>query len=1073
MAGHNPYEPSVEPQQRAVNEVRPEEEVQSSPISYDNVMARSSDQSTAGRDASNFSDRTDLSTIQDQNIREALTLVDNAKAAAMLLSIKESGQPDNTVIQMQDGSGRIYNVTLGQIKQSVMEDLARNSQFRDFNDPAKLREFVGQSNDAALTLSQKTRETYEAKSRETDTNVNARNELAAKLGFPATTREIPDGKGGKTAVTSYDVTPRDIENRLARTTDAAQRTELEKLKGLLTNYDGIQKERNALSKVDVVAAQLMMSGFTHKAGEPTLNGLPATRQEVMRAYETINRAARGNAQLEVTPQFQAVKEQSTAMYSDIQLQRSRDAVNALKAADDLRVAGKVTEAQAQYEEALKKVKEVDMATITTQWQSQMKEFGIAAEKLQALGNPPSNPQEAARLTAELQQRNDIGLQLQQIIQVGKEVKVQYATFLNEQGKPNDALPLLTDVAASTPPELLTGDKTFEEQMEKSQRMGSITSGDAEKHRALYEQAMASKDWSTAERELAALKAASTKATEQSIQGAKDKIATMSKRQTEIDKELAELNQNSSMSEEAKALRLEQLTNEKNGYDLLRKNLEENLGPAEKAAKEHQHQLRYMEGVIAYSKDDKETAHKIFKELESEAPEIASNKDYQLETLLEDTRKKGWWERNWDTIVGVAKIAAIGVAIAAAGAVTGGVGAVLLTGALVGGGLTLGVGAVGHHVAQAKGWKSTDNYQNWRPGQDFVMGAVSGAGGAAIARVFQAGSMAMAGEKLATSSSLGVRSLGVTMQGAEKAGRFAFGKWYGAPVTGTAYGFGSEGLGTLSGQKFDLNDAFAKSASATGGILAAQRLGGFGSFTGQLGYAGVQTGGDALQNVYMKGQSWETATSHVLGDALHHMTEAAVVGGVSNINAAAAAHARAGSQGFTFSKAAMDGSRLQNSASFLGATGRNLGVEGRMLWSSLGGVPAHLAERANVVAAATKAGLPAETITAIQTAKTSEAALAAAKNAGLADDAVLALENAIKPLPTWQKVTYGTVGTGLIGANVYAEQSAYDASRTIKDVNDPNTSPMTKMHVNSNYERFLRQIKKPVPVVVRPSQQQGG
>ncbi|MBA3856858.1 MAG: hypothetical protein C0507_08110 [Cyanobacteria bacterium PR.3.49] len=1064
MSGQNRYEPSLEPQ-AAVNEVRPEEEVQANPISYDNVMTSS--QSAGRRDVTNFTDRTDLSTVQDQSIREALTLVDNAKAAALLLTLKQSGQPDSTQFQMQDSSGRPFTVTLGQVKQSVMEELSRHSQFKDFNDPAKLREFIAQQNESALTLSQRTRETYEAKSRETDTNVNARNELAAKLGFQPTTREIPDGKGGKTTVTSYDVTPRAIETRLATTTDAGQRAELEKLKGLLTNYDSIQKERNALSKVDVVAAQLMMSGLTHKEGEQTLPGMPATRQEVMRAYETINRAGRGNAQLEVSPQFQAVKDQSTAMYSDIQLQRSRDAVIALQAADQLRVAGKVTEAQAQYEEALKKVKEVDMATITTQWQSQMKEFNLAAEKLNALGNPPSDPLEAQRLAADLQQKRDIGLQLEQIIQVGKEVKVQYAAFLNEQGKPNEAMPLLTSVASSTPQDLLAGDKTFEEQLEKSQSMGSITSGDAEKHRVLYEQAMASKDWSTAERELAALKAASTQASEQSIQGAKDKIAAMSKRQTEIDTEIAELKRNSTLSEEAKALRQEQLTNEKNGYDALRKNLEENLGPAEKAAQEHQHQLRYMEGVIAFSKDDKETAHKIFKELEAEAPEIAANKEYQLEGLIEDTRKKGWWERNWDTIVGVAKIAAIGVAIAAAGAVTGGVGAVLLTGALVGGGLTLGIGAVGHGVAQAKGWKSTDNYHNWRPVQDFALGAASGAGGAGLARMFASGGMMLAGKDLAASSSLGIRTLGYGMQGAQKVGTFAFSK-VGAPVTGSAYGFGSEGLDYMSTGKFNINEAFAKSASATAGIYGARMAGGFGTFTGQVAYAGVQTGGDLLQNRYMNGQSWETASGHVFGDAMKHLGEAAVVGGVSNINSAAAAHRLSGSQGFTFTKAAMDGSRLQNSASFLGATFKNVGVEGRMLWSTMGGVPADVAARANVITAATKAGLPAEAINTLKAAKTSQEALTAARGFGLADETVFALENAIKPIPTWQKVAYGTAGTGLVGMGVYGEQNAYDLSREKKELNDPD--PANRIHVNSNFERWLRQVKKPV---VQPTPRQGG
>lgn len=1087
MSGQNKYEPSLDAPRNAVEETRPEEEVQSSPISYDNVM--SGDQSVGRREVANFSERTDLSTIQNQNVRQAVTDIDNAKVAAMLLTIQQTGQPDNARIQMQSADGQVYSVTLGEVKKSLVEDLARHSQFRDFTDPSKLRDFIIQSNDAALTLSQSSRDIYAAKSRETDAVVNTRNELAAQLGFPATIREIPDGRGGKTTLTSYEITPRDIENRLARTTDVAQREKLEQLKGTLTSYDDIQRERHALSKVDVVAAQLMMGGFTHREGEQTLNGQPATRQEIMRAYETVNRAGRGNAQLEVTPQYQAVKDQSTDMFSRSQLQRSSDAVMALKAADDLRVAGKVTEAQAKYEEALKKVKEVDMATITTQWQAQMKEFNLVAEKLNALG-PNPDPREAQRLTAEWEQRRDIGLQLEQIIQVGKEVKTQYAAFLNEQGKSNEALPLLSSVAAQTPPELLAGDKTFEEQMEKAQSMGSITNGDAEKHRVLYEQALAAKDWSTAERELGILKEASIKASEQSIQGAKDKIAAMTKRQTEIDTELAELQQNSTLSAEAKALRQQQLTNEKGGYDVLRKALEDGLGPAEKAAEEHKHQLRYMEGVIAFSKDDKDTAHKIFKELEAEAPEIAANKEYQLEGLIEETRKKGWWERHWDTIVNVGKFVAIGVAIAAAGLVTGGVGAVAL-GAALGAAGVFTVGAVGHHVAQANGWKSTDNYHNWRPGQDIVMGAVGGGGGALIGRLFQAGGMALAGEKLATTGAnmvaqggfrsvvagTGLRATGGLMQGAEWLGAKAVSP-LGTPVTGTAYGFGTEGIDYLQTGKFNVNEAMAKSASATLGIYGATRFGGFGNIGGQLAYTGIQTGGDIAQNMYFNNQSLETALNNGLGQAFQHFGEAAVVGSLANINTAARAHSIAGTNSFKFSPAVTEGTRMQmvtgTGANFF----RNMGVEGRMLWSTMAGAPADVMAKANIVTAVKTAqaagSLSDEAAMAIRAANSTDEAISIARSAGLSDDVVAGLTKsfdelaaAAKPVPMWSKLgtpALGTVGVGYLG---YAENDAYQKTFVPKDYNDPN--PQIRIQINSNLERLLKQVKR--PTVVRPSQQQ--
>ncbi|MBX9950553.1 MAG: hypothetical protein K2Y39_15400 [Candidatus Obscuribacterales bacterium] len=1015
MVERNQYEPSLNPINEGDKRGDGENQVtENTQLTYSDVM-RANYESPQRAEAQQVTDRTNVSDIKDPDIIKAFTLVDNAKEAAMLLNIQESKQPDNTPIQMADANGRPFTITLGQLKQKLIEDLSKNSDFKGFNDPAQLREFIGKSTDAALTLSAQTREKYEARSRESDTNVNARNELAKQLGFTPTTREIPDGNGGKKTITSYDVTQKDVDARLATTTDAAQKANLEKLKGLLTNYDSIQKERNALSAVDVTAAQMMMGGLTHKAGEQTLDGLPATRNEVMRAYETINKAGRGNAQLEQTPQYQMIKEQSSAMYADIQLQRSKDAVNALQEADKLRVAGKPTEAQAKYEEALQKVKGVDMATITTQWQSQMREFNTVQEKLTALGNPPSNPQEAQRLATELQQRQQIGMQLEQIIQVGKEVKTEYARFLNEQGKPGEALPLLTSVASGTPQELLAGDTTFTEQLEKAQSLGSITSGDAEKHRVLYEQAMAAKDWTTAEREMAALKAASTKASETTIQGAKDRVAVMDKRQAEIKAEMEDLKKNTTMEADAKALRQQQLDAELKGYDVLRKGLADGIPAAEKAAKDHANQLRYMEGIIAYSKEDKETAHKIFKELQAEAPEIANNKDYQLDALLEDTRKKGWLERHWDTIVSVGKIVAVVGAIAVAGAVTGGVGAVALAGALGAAGVFT-VGAVGHGVAKANDWKSTDNYQNWRPGQDLLMGAVGGAGGAALQGLFAAGGTAGLGGRMVAAGSRIAATEGATfsstalnvggnalIKGTQLASQATTFK--GALAVGTTYGYGGEAINSFTtGKQFSFGDATSKAVGMSAALYGAGKTGGLGHWKGSMVYGGVRAA-EEQGRAMAHGKEFGQAAMDSLGSFGEHSFQAFAVGTFANMNAAAQAGR------FTMARALPEGQALNwNSArqfavNLPGASGSNLLSQGRLVFGEGVGLTP-------------KAGL-----------------------------------------------VFGTAAAGLTGWQVYQGDAAYADSRMAKEWDDKDQ--MTRMRMN----QAMEQLSKPVvrPTIKRPQE----
>lgn len=1025
MVERNQYEPSLNPINSGdVQSDGENQSAENTQLTYSDVMRASTESTERRSEASTVTDRIAINDVTDPDILKAFTLSDNAKQAAMLLSIQESNRPDNTPVQLQDASGRPFTITMGELKQKLVEDLSKNSDFKGFNDPGQLREFISKSTESALQISQLTREKYESRSRETDTNVNARNELAKQLGFPATTREIPDGNGGKRTITSYDITQKDIDAKLATTQDAGQKANLEKLKGLLTNYDSIQKERNALTAVDVSVAELMMGGHTHKAGEQKLEGLPATRSEIMRAYEIMNKAGRGNPQMEQTAQFQAIKEQSGAMYADIQLQRSKDAVLALQAADKLRTEGKPTEAQAKYEEALQKVKGVDMATITTQWQSQMKEFNTVQEKLTALGNPPSNPQEAQRLTMELQQRQQIGLQLEQIIQVGKEVKTEYARFLNEQGKPGDALPLLTSVASGTPQELLAGDATFVEQLEKAQSLGSVTSGDAEKHRVLYEQAMAAKDWSKAESELAILKAAATKASETNIQSVKDRLGVMDKRQTEIQTELADLQKNTAMDSEAKALRQQQLEAEKNGYDVLRKQMSEGLAPMEKAAQEQAHQLRYMEGVIAFSKDDKETAHKIFKELKAEAPEIAGNKEFQLEELLEETRKKSLAERLWDPFVTGLKIAAVVGAIALATAVTapiggvGGVAAGIALGGALGAGGVFTAGAIGHGVAKGMDWKSTDNYQNWRPGQDLAMGAIGGGGGMALKALFAAGgvagvggNMTAAGARMAAAeggATLGSRALtfggNALIKTTELASQATSLK--GAMAIGGSYGFGSEAYNAaFNGKQFSFQDATIRSVGTAAALYGAGKTGGLGSFKGSavygLGMTAQEQGIEVKNGKDLTQAGWDS-----VGSFMNHSTMAFAAGTFANMNAAAAAGR------FRVHSVLPEGQKLgwstarEAAANLPGAASANFLSQGRFVFGEGMGL----------------------------TAK--------------------------------QGLVGGGIVTGLVGYQGWQANSAYEESRTAKEWDTPDQ--MTRMRMNQSMEVLSKPV--PRPVVKRPEQQ---
>lgn len=914
MAGtENPYEPKLKQAAQPNEQVEEQQNEEPAALDYTRVMNDGTQTRGDGqmREAQPLIERPPVTEFKDPEIQKAFTLSSNAASAAQLVRILESGQADNTSTGLVDSQGR--EISIGRLKQALIDDLRKNSEFKEFGDAAKLREYVGQTTEAALDISKNAREKYEAASRASDTNLNARNDLAKELGFPGKTHEVVDSKGAKTTITTYDVTAQDIQARLARSTNEQEKASLQKLSGLLANNDSIQKERHALTMVDVAAAQLMMGGLTHKAGEKPLEGQPSTREEVMRSYQILQQAGRMNPMMEQAPQFKEVKEQAANQYAGIQQERSRDAVLALQAADKARTDGKpVEEVTKLYEEALKKAKDIDMASIRSNMASQEREFLATKQKFDALADTPENQQQRLRLAQELQGRQDIALQLAQIMQVNKEAKVQYATYLNEQGKTSEALPLLASAVSETP-EFCTPDKdpTFQEQFEKAQNIATLNSGDMDKHRILYDQALASKDWATAERELGILKAASLKQSETAIGGIKNRLEVFDKRKAELDAELTSLKANETMDAQAKQIREEQIANEKKGYEELEKPLKELLPKMEEETRIEQNKMAYFQAVLLNTRGDKEAAHKIFKQLEADAPEIANNKDMQLAEYIEDSREKGTVEKYFDTAVGYLKI---GAAVAAAGAAiffTAGAATPLVIAAAAGAGAAgyFSMGAAGHLTAKALDYKSTDNYNNWRPLDDLKTGAMIGGamGGAHV--LFAGGGMAAGGTRLvalgeASTSRLASTALTYTGRGLQLGADL--GKLTTLPNAAKAAGVwttGHQGYEMAFNGK-SLQDAALDGSmefvGTTAGLYGAGKFkGNFNSLGGPLAFGAGLSGGHEAANVAFHGKDATQGLKDWAWNGVQYSTYAYGAGVFSKMNAIAATRPLTMSTGSAF------------------------------------------------------------------------------------------------------------------------------------------------------------------------------
>ncbi|HEY9786162.1 MAG TPA: hypothetical protein V6D17_12215, partial [Candidatus Obscuribacterales bacterium] len=587
-------------------------------------------------------------------------LMTQAEVAAELLQWVESGKNDNEKVTLKSAQGKDVVMTVGERKQQLRDYLKKEGGVEVPDTREKIQEYIDVTARKAITIADAIQQTPENPPKGNSIqelladNEKRRNALAEELGFKPTIVKVPDASGKMVEHKIYDITPEAFEakaRQIAPNTPEWQK--ISELAANLSERDKIRDVQVSPSFMRLRYAELLMAGMTDKDAKVKVGEgeIKPSQREIMNAYEMVNQAGRLNTAVSDTPQYQDVKARSSLLYADIQQQRSAQAIESLKVADKMRQEGKPeAEVRAKYEEALKKVQEVDMSAIRSQILTQNKELARIQEAKKGLDKiADTEERERTRqfLDQQEQAQNGIITSLGLIVHAGKEVKVEYAKYLNERGKHSEALPLLTSTAAEAP-EFVSEqvDPTFGKELEKAMAgTGTLVTGDTEKHRQAYETAMAEKNWAKASEELGILKAAAVKANDTTINGMKSNVEAMAKRKAEIDTELGQIARDEKqMDEQQKALRKDELEREKKMLEQMEKSLKEGLGKVEEAAKKQMHQIMYMEGIIAYSRDDKETANKIFKELQKTSPELAAiSGDPEQEAALT------YLEQNFDKI----------------------------------------------------------------------------------------------------------------------------------------------------------------------------------------------------------------------------------------------------------------------------------------------------------------------------------------------------------------------------------------------------------------------------------------
>ena len=132
--------------------------------------------------------------------------------------------------------------------------------------------------------------------------------------------------------------------------------------------------------------------------------------------------------------------------------------------------------------------------------------------------------------------------------------------------------------------------------------------------------------------------------------------------------------NDAMEKKSKGVddQLKQLDKDKNNLDPTEYQIQKQQLQAEQAQIKQIHDadeqaqkqyayLEYLQGVLAYSKDDKKTAYNLFSAAAKGDPELEKQSSLKLKDLIASTKPEGWFERNWKAVATVGAIVA-GVAV---------------------------------------------------------------------------------------------------------------------------------------------------------------------------------------------------------------------------------------------------------------------------------------------------------------------------------------------------------------------------------------------------------------------------
>ena len=567
---------------------------------------------------------------------------------------------------------------------------------------------------------------------------------------------------------------------------------LQQVQDLANQQELLQSQRFAPATARMSYAMLMSEGMTDNP-EASMqaqmqNGAPQpSNQELNDAFMLMRQAG---DPIRKSPTIRCSTRSTPTLPGNmlrLNLNNSAQIATDLQQANAAANSGDKTSAEKFYQEAWKTGEGIDQKFILAQLQ---------------IPDNANNPQIAQALVG--------------ILSNVKEARLDYANFLNGEGKFSQALPIALSVGAQTP-QLAQQDPTYSQIVQKATFGDSVPQSDLQSLQAQFAQEMQDKKFTEASKTMDSLK--------KNFQDMKSTLdqdnAAMEKNSKSVSDQLTQLNKN-------------QANLDPTEYQIQKQQLQaeqaqiKQIHDADQQAQQQYAYLQYLQGVLAYSKDDKKTAYNLFQEAEKGDPSLEKQSSLKLNALMAATKPEGWFERNWKAVATVGAVVA-GVAVGiGVGIFTAGVGGVVAgAGTTAGLMAAIGGGAIAGGLAYSgiKGGILGFNQVGWKDvAEGGFIGATSAvtAGTAATAFGGAAAATDVAGTSAATeagdaAASGGFWSNGLTMNvgkfGLQFSGRtLAYGLGTDAAYQGYKVGFDGQSWGNAA-KSFAIEDPLFVGGSA--------------------------------------------------------------------------------------------------------------------------------------------------------------------------------------------------------------------------------------------------------------------